>query len=74
MINDFVKKRHSDIYLSDSDIKILEKYRVEYNKYSNMKELLFLLEDILNKEEVEDDLEDLVIKLSEYNYYFKTNK
>ena len=39
-----------------------------------MKELIFYLEEILGNDDVENDLEDLLIKLSEYNYYFYTNK
>ena len=40
-MNDFIKLRKNDIYLSDSDIKILEKYEINYLNYSNMQELLF---------------------------------
>ena len=74
MENDFVKMRKKNIYLSDDDIKILNKYDISYDNFSNMKELMFFLQDILDNEEVESDLEDLLIKLSEYNYYFSTNK
>ncbi len=74
MENNFVKVRKEDIYLSDNDIKILEKYEIDYNSYSNMQELLFSIEDILNNNYTDSDLEELLIKLSEYNYYFKTNK
>lgn len=74
MENNFVKVRKEDIYLSDADIKILEKYEIDYNSYSNMQELLFSIEDILNNNYTDSDLEELLIKLSEYNYYFKTNK
>lgn len=74
MENNFVKARKEDIYLSDNDIKILEKYEIDYNSYSNMQELLFSIEDILNNNYTDSDLEELLIKLSEYNYYFKTNK
>ena len=74
MENEFVKMRKKNIFLSDEDIKILNKYDIEYNNFSNMKELMFYIEDILNNEDVESDLEDLLIKLSEYNYYFYTNK
>lgn len=72
--NNFVKNIKNDIFLSDDDIKILEKYEIEYLNYSNMKELMFLLEDIINNNYVDSDLEELLIKLSEYNYYFRTNK
>ena len=74
MENNFVKMRKKNIYLSDDDIKILNKYDISYENFSNMKELMFFLQDILDNEEVESDLEDLLIKLSEYNYYFSTNK
>ena len=74
MENDFVKEIKKNIYLSESDIKILKKYDIDYLKYSNMKELMFDIEDSLNNEDIESDLEDLLIKLSDYNYYFRTNK
>ena len=67
-MNDFIKLRKNDIYLSDSDIKVLEKYEINYLNYSNMKELLFDLEEILNNNYVDNDLEELSIKLAEYNY------
>ncbi len=73
-MNDFIKLRKNDIYLSDSDIKVLEKYEINYLNYSNMQELLFDLEEILNNNYVDNDLEELSIKLAEYNYYFRTNK
>ena len=73
-MNDFIKLRKNDIYLSDSDIKVLEKYEINYLNYNNMQELLFDLEEILNNNYVDNDLEELSIKLAEYNYYFLTNK
>jgi len=72
--NSFVKNIKNDIYLSDDDINVLKKYEIEYLNYSSMKELMFLLEDIINNNYVDSDLEELLIKLSEYNYYFRTNK
>ena len=74
MENDFVHEVKKNIYLSDNDLKVLKKYDIEYNKFSNMKELMFYLEEILDEEDIDNDLEDLLIKLSEYNYYFYTNK
>ena len=64
-MNDFIKLRKNDIYLSDSDIKILEKYEINYLNYNNMQELLFDLEEILNNNYVDNDLEELSIKLAE---------
>lgn len=74
MENDFIHEVKKNIYLSESDIKVLKKYNINYQEFSNMKELMFFIEDILDNEDVNDDLEELSIKLSEYNYYFYTNK
>ena len=73
-MEEFTKKRDKNIYLSDEDIEILEKYEINYANFKSMKELLFHIENMLLNQEVEDDLEELLIKLSEYNYYFNTNK
>ena len=71
---DFLKQIKNDIYLTSKDIRVLDKYEINYLSCSNMKELLFKIETVLNNEETDFDLEDLSIKLSEYNYYYKTNK
>ena len=73
-MNNFLKKIKNDIYLSDQDINILKKYGINYLEFINMKELLFRIEEVLNNNYTDDDLEELEIKLSEYNYYFHTNK
>jgi len=74
MENSLIKKRNNNIYLSDDDVNILKRYDIDYNNYSSMKELLFYIEEVINNTDVSDELEDLLIKLSEYNYYFNTNK
>jgi len=74
MENSFLKHIKNDIYLSLDDIKILEKYEIDYQMFLNMKELMFEIEEVLNNNYVDSDLEDLAIKLSEYNYYHNTNK
>ncbi len=74
MKNSFTNYIQNDLYLSDSDIEILEKYEIDYLKFKSVKELIFYLEDILRNTDVSEDLEDLVIKLADYNYYFQTHK
>ena len=74
MTNSFVKRIKNDIYLSDDDIRILKKYEIDYQNFLTMKDLLFQIETILNNIEVDEDLEELSLKLSEYNYHFRTNK
>ena len=74
MKDNFTKHIKNDLYLSDSDIEILEKYEIDYLKFKSVKELMFEIETMLRNMDTEDDLEDLLIKLSDYNYYFQTNK
>ena len=70
----FIKSRGNGIFLSDNDIEVLEKYNIDYSKYSSLDNLIFDIEEILNMETDIDDLDEISRKLSELNYYNNTNK
>lgn len=67
------KLRENNLLLSDKQIEILKKYDINYLKYNNMCSLIYEIEEILNMEYYED-LDNLSIELSEFNYYHNTNK
>lgn len=68
-------KKHNNIYISDEQISILKKYNLDINNYSNVKDLIFDIENILNDSfESLDDLEWVSATLSDYNYYYNVNK
>lgn len=67
-------KRKNNMYLSNEQVKVLEKYNINYLNYSSIKDIIFVIEEILNEESDVDDLENVSIELSEYNYYYYTNK
>ena len=68
-------KKHNNIYISDEQINILKKYDINIDKYSNLNELVYDIEECLNDSYDElDDLEWVSQTLSEYNYYNNTNK
>lgn len=69
-----IKMRGNGIYLSDSQIEILKRYNIDYNKYSSLNSLIFDIEEILNEEADIEDLEEISMKLAELNYYNNTNK
>ena len=72
--NKFLKK-HNNIYISDEQISILEKYNIDINNYKNLSELIYDIEQFLNSNcDAMDDLEWVSESLSEYNYYNNTNK
>lgn len=71
--NNFLKKIN-DIYISEKQIEILNKYGIDVNKYKNTSELIYYIEMYLNSSEPLEDLEWVQESLSEYNYYANTNK
>ncbi len=71
--DDFLKLRENNLMLSDNDIKILQDNGIDYLKYKSLSELIFIInQELLVKEN--DKLENLCMKLEEYNYYNYINK
>ena len=68
--DDLKIERKNKMYLSNNEIKTLEKYDVDYKKYDSLSSLIFELNEI----DGDDDLEQLAIELSEFNYYNNQNK
>lgn len=68
--NDLKKERKNKMFLSNNEVKTLEKYNVNYNNYDSLSSLIFDLNEI----DGDDDLEQLAIELSEFNYYNNQNK
>ena len=72
--NTFLKK-YNNIYISEKQKEVLDKYGLNIEKYNNINELIFDIEEYLNESYVElDDLEWVSQTISEYNYYNNTNK
>lgn len=67
-----LNKINDDLYLSNKQIDILDRYDIEY-KNRSISELIYDIDEILNEEEL-DDLEELSRELSEFNYYHNTKK
>ena len=69
----FLKRRSNGLMLSDNDIEVLSKNGINYLDYKNLEDLIFAISEVL---EEQDDalLEEISIKLGEYNYYNYTNK
>ena len=71
--DDFLKLRENNLMLSDKDIKILEENGLNYLNYKSLSELIFAISQTLLYQE-NDSLENLSMKLEEYNYYNYVNK
>lgn len=71
--NNFCKV--NNMYMTNKEIAILEKYSIKYNLCHNYEALLYLIDDFLNNTVDDyDDLEEVAISLSDRNYYINTNK
>ena len=63
------------LMLTNLEIDVLKRYGVQYENCSTLKEIIYLVEDILNEEEVDtEDLEYISATISERDYYQNTNK
>ena len=68
-------KKYNNIYISEEQKNILDKYDIDINKYPSISSLIYDLEEILNNSIQQlDDLEWVSQTISEYNYYNNTNK
>lgn len=68
-------KKYNNIYISEEQKEILDRYDIDVNKYLDISELIYDIEECLNNSIDElDDLEWVSQTISEYNYYNNTNK
>lgn len=64
----------NNIYLSNYEIDVLNKYNINYKNCNDLKSILFFIEEILNEDSTLDDLEIISKSISERDYYLNTNK
>ena len=64
------------LMLTNLEIDVLKRYGVQYENCSTLKEIIYLVEDILNEDDSSDldELEYISSTISERDYYQNTNK
>lgn len=61
--------------LTNREIEVLDRYKIDYKKCNTAKEVIFEIEDILNDMDIiDEDLEYISGTISERDYYQNTNK
>lgn len=68
-----LKRRNNNMLLSDYQISVLNRNGIDFNKFSNVRELLFEIENCLD-DDFDDELDLVSSQLSEYIYYNDTKK
>ena len=71
--NILLYRRGNGMLLSDYQINVLNNNGINYNQYSNIKTMLFDIEDILT-DNYDEELDLVSSQLAEYIYYNNTNK
>jgi len=68
--DNFGKTRDNNLFLSDYQIKILERNQINYKNFQTMAELSFEIEEVLNNDSDCDlELEEVSRQIDEYRYY-----
>ena len=69
----YMHKKIGNLYLSDAEMDILKLFNIDYNKYNDIKSLIYEIEEVLDENESEE-LEWVLNELSEFNYYNNIKK
>lgn len=72
--NNKLIKINSNLYLTKNQIDLLNKYNINYETSTSLRDLMIKIEDILDYEDEIEELEILLENLSERNYYENTKK
>ncbi len=61
--------------LTNQEIEVLDRYKIPYQKCSNLKEIIYEIEEIINDSDiVDEDLDYISSTIAERDYYQNTNK
>ena len=72
-LNEF--KNINGLMLTNKEIIVLDKYKINYKNCNSLKEIIYEVEDILNDIDIIDEELDLVaMTISERDYYQNSNK
>ena len=64
---------NKNLYLTNNQIETLKRYNIDYETSNNIRDLMLKIENIIDYEDIEE-LELLLDKLSERQYYEETKK
>ena len=68
-----LKRRDNNMLLSDYQVSVLSRNGIDYNKFNNVRQLLFEIENYLD-DDYDEELDMVSSQISEYIYYNETKK
>lgn len=63
-------KINQNLYITNSQKDVLKKYNIPFQTCQNLKELIFLLQEYIDEEEIDE----ILLQISEFDYYQNTKK
>ena len=69
-----LKTCKNGLLLTNYEIDVLNKYKIDFNKTSSLKEVLYLIDEVLDEDNSLTDLESISLSISERDYYMNTKK
>ncbi len=69
-----LQKCGNNILLTNYEISVLNKYKINYKNCSSLKDVIFLIEQSLEEYDELDDLEEISQTIAERDYYMNMNK
>ena len=72
--SNLLKTYKSGVMLTNYETQVLDKYNKDYRSVSSLKEIIYLVEEVLNEDSSLDVLENISLSISERDYYMNTNK
>lgn len=71
----FQMQRVGDLMLTNKEVSVLDSYDINYKNCKSLKEIVFLVEEIINSMDiVDEELEMVSQSIAERDYYQNTNK
>lgn len=68
-------KDYNGLLLTENEVETLKRYDIDIRNYSNLSELIYVIDEIIDDIYTDpEELEWLLEKLQERNYYENTNK
>ena len=74
IVKNFHKSTKKGLQLTEYQMEVLDKYKIDYNSFSSITELIYEIDEALEECDYPDDLDLVSYEISEFNYYNNTKK
>ena len=70
----FHKSTSKGLLLTEYQMEVLDKYKIDYNSYSDLSSLIYEIDEVLEECDYPDDLDLISYEINEFYYYNNIKK